>query len=290
MPSLIVIIGSGYTSNALKHYFLKSGRRVLVLPFRLRASEIKKQLAKTSGIQLDVIICGCITRHIGNDQKTLNKNLIHLIDYIEALRVYKLKSCTYLSSVDVYGKKMQPGYLTESTAIQLVDFYSTAKYCTEEILSAFCSEYDVPLFRARCCGIFGPQDNGRSAISQMIISACRNRRINLDFKCEVLRDYIFIDDLTRIIGIFISEPRAIPPVNVATGSPVELNTLAKKICDLTSATLQIEEKKDALPLRSMYQVFDISRLKLYFPDFEFTDRNAAIRLCIESYVRAEVDG
>ena len=78
---------------------------------------------------------------------------------------------------------------------------------------------------------------------------------------------MFIDDVTEIIYRIILR-RSYGVINIASGSVVSFNYIAKKCINLSGKNINIESRNRIGPMpHNGYRPFDISLYKTLFPDF-----------------------
>jgi|TARA_Y100000310_G_C20653986_1_gene800984 GDP-L-fucose synthase len=109
------------------------------------------------------------------------------------------------------------------------------KRYSEKVCQYFHKNSDTKFAMIRTTAIYGPRDNFNErghVIPQLIIKADRR-----DDPFEVwgdgsqIRDFIYVDDLVDGLLYVVENYAVSDPVNIATGTPVDVKTLAKTIVD-----------------------------------------------------------
>ena len=101
--------------------------------------------------------------------------------------------------------------------------------------------YDLRLF-----GVYGKYEDWRIRfISQSICQVISNKDIIINQ--NVFFDYLYIDDLIKIIKLLIEKRTILPQhINVCTGKTIDLISLAKIVIDISGKKLKIKTKEKGL--------------------------------------------
>jgi GDP-L-fucose synthase len=121
------------------------------------------------------------------------------------------------------------------------DQYGLSKYVMSKYTQTTPNIYNLRLF-----GVFGKYDDWRY---RFIPNACRNAVLGLPiaiYNASGSFDYLYIDDLIKVVKWFIDNKPANNIYNVCTGKAYDLKTLAEKIIAVSSKKLDIIIKEDAL--------------------------------------------
>jgi CDP-glucose 4,6-dehydratase len=142
---------------------------------------------------------------------TLLNNIIPTINILEAARVDEIERIIVASSDKAYGTHHPKGDsedlpYRENYALRGLDVYSTSKACADLICQAMAFQYKMNIIVTRCSNIYGPGDlNFTRLIPGTIMRILSNKPpiINKG-KGEVLREYMYIDDIVRAY-VFLAE-------------------------------------------------------------------------------------
>ena len=88
--------------------------------------------------------------------------------------------------------------------------------------------------------MYGELDNGNSAISQMIYDSLNNKKIILNNNRNILRDYIYISDLTDILRQLLKK-QFIGILNIGSFKSRTIHEYAKLISKYTKAKIIIDK-------------------------------------------------
>lgn len=207
----------------------------------LDENQVKKYLLKN---KFDVIL-HCATH---NGTKVSNKDLSlvfknNLKMFFNLARCNNLyKKMFYFGSGAEYDSrnyvpKMKEGYFDTNVP---VDDYGFSKYIMAKHIKNIPNIYDLRLF-----GVYGKYEDWRIRfISQSICQVINNKDIIINQ--NVFFDYLYIDDLAKIIKLLI-EKKTIPQhINVCTGKIIDLISLAKIVIDISGKKLKIKIKEKGL--------------------------------------------
>ena len=125
----------------------------------------------------------------------------------------------FMSTLAVYGNKNK--FLTENTKINPISNYAHNKILCEEMCSFYSRKYNFDLLIMRVSSIFGP-----GLERQFIYDACKkiyNNNSKFFGTGKEIRDWIYIDDLTRLIFKILNKGfKKINIYNVGSGIGVSI--------------------------------------------------------------------
>lgn len=278
MTNKVIVIGkNSYIGGHLTHYLQTIDSEVVSLSsgdcnFR-RFEEVSALFCSLGNQPVTVVFLAVIKKTPSNDYQGYLDNISLVNNLIQAGSKTNIRSIVYLSSVDVYGRN--PALpINEQTKIEPDAWYGLAKYTCEWMLTSS-GAISCPITILRIPGIFGKARNDNSVIGRMVASARAYGRITISGSGEALRDYVYLDDLCKLISLLSRKP-CHGVINIATGKSRSILEIAKCIGHALHAELEIvvQSGKD---VRSFDLVFDNSRLRSLFPEFRFSELEAAIR-------------
>ena len=147
------------------------------------------------------------------------------------------------------------------------DAYGFSKYAiAKDIESKHRNIYNLRLF-----GIYGKyEDYKRRFISNNICRALSG--LNISINKNVYFDYLYVDDFSRIVEMFIEKDAEKRSYNICTGRSVDLFSLAEIIRQIDGRDIPIDIKEDGL--NAEYSG-DNTRFLLEFGEFNFTQLKEA---------------
>lgn len=158
-----------------------------------------------------------------------------------------------------------------------VDDYGFSKYIMAKYIKNTPNIYDLKPF-----GIYGKYEDWRIRfISQSICRVIYD--MNITINQNVYFDYLYIDDLTKIIKIFIEKEKIeYQYYNICTGKTIDLFSLAKIIIKISGKKLKIKVKEKGL--KKEYSG-DNNKLLKTIGKFKFIQIESAIKELYNWYLR-----
>jgi GDP-L-fucose synthase len=138
-----------------------------------------------------------------------------------------------------------------------------------------CSKYIIKSDNIICLrpfGVYGKyEDYSIRFISYAI--CCLLFRIPIKINQNVIFDYLYINDLVRIVDWFINHRPKCKFYNIGRGRTIDLLTIANRLTNLFNPKINIVVNKSGLA--NQYSC-SIKRLKQELPNFQFTDFNQSL--------------
>ena len=188
----------------------------------------------------------------------LDANLVPMIRLLEACRDAGVRRVVFLSSGgQVYGI---PGEtpVKESHPTHPISAYGVAKLAAEKYLGMYTHLYGLESVILRPSVPYGPRQNPRrrqGAVAVFLHRALHGEPIEIWGDGEVLRDYFYVDDLSRAVCAAVLREEAVgETLNLGGESVYSLNDVLAVIRDRLGLRPQVVHK-DA-------RAFDVPRLHL----------------------------
>ena len=269
----ILITGSsGFIGRNLKEYLEKkydvsapSSAELNLLDAKAAEDYLKKN-------RFDEIIHAAVYRVTRNSDKDpqldISNNLRMFFNLAHCNKLYS--RLFYFGSGAEYGKQKPIVQVREEDFEKRipVDDYGFFKYVINSSLPSFPTIYNLRLF-----GVFGKyEDYEIRFISQVLCRLLLNKKITINR--NVYFDYLYIDDLVRIVERFI-EMKLIPfqTINVCTGKRIDLLTIADHVKKIAGKNMTITISHNGL---SNEYTAQNKLLKKLLPDMSFTSLNNAL--------------
>ena len=167
--------------------------------------------------------------------------------------------------------KMKEDYFDQHVP---ADQYGFSKYIMTKYTQLSNNIYNLRLF-----AVFGKYDDWRY---RFISNACCKAVLNLPIVINQNNafDFLYIEDLIRIVKWFIDNKPKKQVYNVCSGQSFDFKTLAKKIIEISGKRLEIVLKTENL---SIEYSGDNSLLLGELNDFKFTTIDEAIKVLYDWY-------
>jgi len=161
----------------------------------------------------------------------IKSNLINTVQLLQLIRDAGISRIVYLSSGGtVYGvPRVLP--VSENSALNPISSYGIVKVSIESYLALFQHLYGIQSLVLRPSNPYGPRqghEGVQGVISTFMYRMLRNENIVIWGDGSVIRDYIFIDDLTRLCCLAI-ESGVTGVFNAGSGVGYTLNNVISEI-------------------------------------------------------------
>jgi UDP-glucose 4-epimerase len=228
-----------------------------------------------------IVMASGITRLTADSYDSMIKNIQMAENLCNFLDEKPVSQVVFLSTVEVYGNVPEDVMITETLLPNPNNYYAISKLVSEYLLRGLGSRKEIPLTVLRLPGVYGHGDYGKSVIDTMVTSAQLNGKIIVYDGGSAKRDFVYIDDLAKLIAEAIL-CKADVTVNVASGESHSILEIARMIASRMGESISIEVVPDGCSYnnRPKYIGFDMTFLRARFPGIIFT----GIKSGIEKYL------
>jgi len=203
-------------------------------------------------------------------QIDIDTNLKVLMNVLEHIKYNKNAVFNFVSSWFVYGQNPDIPFHEENSKCNPTGFYSITKFCAEQMIICFCNTFDIKYRIFRLANVLGEGDNKisakKNALQFMVKEIVNNKDIHLYYGGEVLRDYIYIDDVCDGIKVCLDKAPTNQIINIGSGSPSRfLNIIDKTIkkTNSTSQIINIEPTKFHNIVQVRHSYLDTAKIRSY---------------------------
>ena len=178
----------------------------------------------------------------------------------------RLKHVVYISSIDVYDFTTK---VSEKTLPNPKTEYAISKLACESIVQRFAEERGIMYSILRVGTVYGPGENNYQKVVPLMLKECiLNNQITIYDNGSVRRNFLYIEDVVKMIGDVAFAPKQNTLMNLTGFHPTSIRELANKIqLLLPDYKANIRELKSVSP--SSDHDFDTSLLNSNFPNFKF---------------------
>lgn len=286
MRKILVLGGNGFLGRNLCAYLAEMGEKVYSFDMALpkekdeRISYIEGDFFDDYTLQklvkgMDVIYHAICTLNPGNSNEKC------IVGY-ERDFVQTAKLCSYIKDTDcrmiffssggtVYGnQKLQP--ILETAVPVPINHYGNLKLCIENTIRTFNFQMKKNMLVARISNPYGPgQDyhKGVGFIDAAIKRALAGETIEIWGDGTVIRDYIYIDDLCKMLYALIDYHGEIEVFNLSSGTGVSQNEIIEILKGLLPEVKvaykpgrSVDAKKIILDNTRIHSICDIEMVKI----------------------------
>ncbi len=262
--NIIEQLGATYTILAPSHHELElTDTKAVESYLKQHAVDLVIHSANRGGSRADATQAGVAA-----------SNLRIFYNIIQAKQYYK--RLIVLGSGAEYDKCLPLKQISEiffGTSIP-ADEYGLYKY----VCARYAEQVDY-ITHLRLFAVFGKYEDYRIRfISNAICKALLDLPITI--KQNVVFDYVYVDDVVSLLDLIIANPTSEKIINVGSGMPVDLKTIAEKILTILDKKLPIVVGKSGLG--NEYSA-DIGLLKKTYPNAKVTSLDVALQSLIDYY-------
>ena len=175
----------------------------------------------------------------------INTNLTVLMNVLENLRNKPDVTFNFVSSWFVYGQNDKIPFKEDDLSCNPTGFYSITKRCAEQLLISFCNTYGIKYRIFRLANVLGEGDakisKKKNALQFLIKEIVDGNDIELYYGGNVLRDYIYVDDVCNAIHHCIENAPVNEVINIGSGKPYLFSNIIKKAIKETNSKSNIIE-------------------------------------------------
>jgi UDP-glucose 4-epimerase len=270
----LVILGhSGFIGSRLEEHFHKRYPKIETVGKALPSVDFTREdeiLALRDFFDMDtaVIMLAAIKPNIANDLDAFAKNVQMAVNLCKLLQKKPVAKLIYFSSAAVYGEDIHNTSINEDTPVNPRSYYGMAKYACEKIFwKTFSEQKNSSLLIMRPPVVYGP---GEKEVvydpAGFVKKAIRGEKITLWGDGSEKREFVFVDDIIRIVEHFVfNDYNGV--LNVSSKKSYSFNDIIKIVSALgckvlTDSRERTREKVD--------NAFDNKLFAKLMPGFKFT--------------------
>lgn len=279
LPLRVVVLGgSGFVGRDLVRHLTELG--VSAVPLSSAQVDLSdgaciEALRGAVGRDDALVVASAITPDKGRDVATMMKNLTMGAHLSAFLARYPCSHVVYISSDAIYEDGANP--VGESSCCNPSSFHGLMHLARERMLAHTLRDSETPFLALRPSLLYGSGDthNGYGP-NRFLRTSAAEGKIILFGRGEEKRDHVFVQDLSRLIGICLAY-RAAGTLNVASGVSTSFYHVARltaEVCEVEGCTVRIECLPRQQPITHRH--FDTVSTLRAFPAFTYTPLRAGI--------------
>ena len=228
-------------------------------------SSVKKAI-KTNDIIFDLVASSVPFSSTKSPIEEINHHIFSHVRFIEACCQKKVRKIIFTSSGGgVYGdKKKLP--ISEGELLEPISPHAIGKIAIEYYLNYYNKTYNIPYIIYRLSNPYGPRqisEKGFGIVPTLFSHAVKNTPPTLFNHGNLVRDFIFIDDLIEGIVKSFDKKNKFNLYNIGSGRGTAIKDLWKMIRKITGTNIKPNyEPKRQFDIQSI--ILDISRFKSEF--------------------------
>ena len=205
-----------------------------------------------------------------NLQVDVDTNLKVMLSVLEHVKRNPNITFNFVSSWFVYGQNDKTPFREDDLECNPTGFYSITKRCAEQLLISFCNTFNVKYRIFRLANVLGEGDakisKKKNALQYLIREIVNDQAVELYYGGNVLRDYIYVDDVCHAINHCIANAPVDEIINIGSGKPYLFLNIIKKAIKQAGSKSEIVEIQpthfhNVVQVRNSY--LDTTKLKNY---------------------------
>lgn len=158
-----------------------------------------------------------------NPRAYIDANLIGTFNVMECARAVPVQHLLMASTSSVYGANEEMPFRETDKADTPLTLYAATKKATEAMGHSYAHVYGLPTTMFRFFTVYGPWGRPDMALFKFTRGILEGAPIDIYNKGEMWRDFTYVDDLVRGIGLLIE---AVPPLPGARGEAIPGDSLS----------------------------------------------------------------
>jgi UDP-glucose 4-epimerase len=296
IKNVLILGGSGMIGNSITQKFLSEN--INVINFDIKSSNISHSLYKqiidsyeNITNYFDIVDKCYLLIHLislsnpledrGFDEE-FNKNISPTIKLLTYLSKSKKNIFFFSSGGTVYGDSTEHNSHKETDLLNPISAYAKYKVLLEQIFIANKHKHNLKIFRVgNAYGGFENINSNQGVISIAIKKIMLGESILLYNKGELVRDFIYTEDLAIIVYKFLSVKSNEVIFNLSSGEGKKISLILKTISEQLKIAPKFLHKESEKIIHN--NVLDCSKLHKYIDFKEFTKLEVAIKKMIEDF-------
>lgn len=241
--SIMILGGSGFIGQNLTRYFHANGYEVSVFDIKAPDNPIEGvrylegdyfddgNLERITDGQ-DTIIHSLSTINPGNSNacymRGYSKDFIQTMKLFDRLVQTQGKLLFLSSAGTIYGRYVEDRPFVESDRLRPINHYGSIKLCIETAMRAFNVQQNTHLMACRISNPYGPGQDYRKGVGfiDAVVKAVMNdTTLEVWGDGSIIRDYIYIEDLCRMLEGLVHYDGDLQTFNISTGIGTSQNEI-----------------------------------------------------------------
>ncbi len=250
---VVVTGGAGFVGSHLVDRLLEDGHERVIVLDNLSRGSVANLAARRSDPRLDIVdgdvrdavtvravVHGAdevyhlaaqptIAAALDNREDIFTSNVVGTFNVLRAASQSGVRHVIFTSSRQVYGEPISLP-VDEESPLLAINSFGASKAAGEAYCRAFRRECGLQVSVLRLANVYGPRDSGR-VIPRWVERAQAGEELHVYGGKQVL-DFVWVEQVVEALVRAGEADRALPPINVASGTGTRLIDLARRIARL----------------------------------------------------------
>lgn len=176
----------------------------------------------------------------------IDTNLTVLMEVLTKVKEYNAEPrpvINFVSSWFTYGQNHEIPFREDFSHCNPTGFYSITKRCAEQLLICWCQTFGYQYRIFRLANVLGEGDKKiskkKNALQYLIKEIVHDRDVELYYGGEVLRDYIYVDDVCSAMKLCIDKAPTNQIYNIGSGVPSRFLDMINKAIEISHSKSKI---------------------------------------------------
>lgn len=174
----------------------------------------------------------------------IDTNLTILMNLLDNIKNISPKpTISFVSSWFTYGQNHEIPFREDFSHCNPTGFYSITKRCAEQLLICWCQTFGYQYRIFRLANVLGEGDKKiskkKNALQYLIKEIIHDKDVELYYGGEVLRDYIYVDDVCSAMKLCIDKAPTNQIYNIGSGVPSRFLDMINKAIELSHSKSKI---------------------------------------------------
>ncbi len=162
-----------------------------------------------SSTQFDFVIhlaaLAGVRQSLLNPQVYIDSNVKGFVNLMECAKKFGVKNIIYASSSSVYGLNDETPYAENQRTDSPISIYAASKKANELLANVYSHLYGINLIGLRFFTVYGPWTRPDMAAYIFMNAIKNNKPIDLFNEGKMIRDFTFVEDVTKSISLVIDK-------------------------------------------------------------------------------------
>lgn len=259
MDNPVLLIGAGgFVGQRLLDALAARGESVIAVSrsaFDARGARVERHVKAVQatddyapwlercGVVIHVASASTPGSSAGKPVQELEENVRPTVALLEALQARPELPLIYLSSGGTLYNRGGDGASDELAAVYSRSYHGAGKIAAEHFIEAWCNQFAGRAIVLRPSNLYGPGQEERAGfgiVPTAFGTLVRNEVLHVWGDGSAERDYLYIDDFTRLVLAALDTPpeKGFRVFNACSGNSIDLNGLFALIEEVTGRTLR----------------------------------------------------